>query len=1138
MRTLVLTVAGLVLVALAAAAVWLLTLDLERYRAEIENQLEVLTGRSVAVSGGMRLTLLPDLTIALADVTVGTRGQSWLRLPEVRAVVSPASVLTLDLAIDRIRIVDPTIAVGGDGTAGSWSGGAGDTAAPLAVRVDSLEIVNGTLVWYGGPFGDQAIDRFDLIIEAKGPDGPFEMDGSFRKGDGAWRVNGAIGRLSRPDLAASVTAKTRNGSVLRASGTVRDWREDARFQGTFGVEFPRLDLLPGIGAADELASLPVSFDAVVDLSGTSALLDDIAVALGDSSVIGDVEITPGRLAGTATASRLDLDRLVPAIMAAGDSLAGEAWLRDREIAVDLSVDHALFRGETVRQFVMEARAAADRVTIGRAAAVVPGNTGISLAGELLLDGGVPVFRGPVTMESSDVRTTLAWLGLDTGSVPRDRLRRARFTADWQATPETIVLSAMDLTLDSMHVTGRVISSLAARPRVVTDLVIDELVLDAYRPAAGFDGTWTGLDLDVRSEIGTLVHDGLVASNVIVDGSLDGGEIEVRKFEAGNVAGAAVSMTGAIEPASGTFSLDYEVSTRDAGRLVREAGLEPPFDLRPFGETALTGSLRGTPSGIDVGGALRTRVASIVLDGMLTGRREDPSFDGTIAVTGEDVALAGAALGLTMPGGQGMAFSASADILGTRQDAGFALEAAVSGMTLAGNGSIQGDRLAGGTFTLRHEDLAGLAEDLGLSNHAGLDGALDIAVEVSGTVDAWNASLSRAHIGPSSLRGSIAYAPAGGRPLAAIRLEGETVVADALAGLLLDSENGIPAHGNGDLPLGILDRVDGRLELAADRLHVGPATIEDAVVEVASGGGVLELGVPSGELFGGQVRARATVRTGVPLETEFDIALANGDLESMMRAVTGGQGLSGRLHLGVRGRTAGLDGADLLGNLEGEGSWSVRRGAVRGLDFQAITPLLASPAGGAAVADRLAEATSSGTTGIVAADGAFVIDSGVVRSDNLSVIFNGAEADLDLDADLSRWWLDLAGSVLLTGRPGLPVIALAVNGPIDGADVVVDTRLLEDHLVTAAVPEPVAVETAPEVAEPEPESAGTAAVPEIGDEPSVLPILAGGGDAAADPVADEEDVLPSSGGLLDMLSGGGDAQEEGNHGSILRVLQDP
>ena len=1174
MRKLFLTVAGLVLVALVAAVVWLLTIDLERYRQQVEDQLEILTGRSVAVSGGMRITLVPDLTIALTDVTVGTRGQSYLRLPEVHAVISPVSLFALDLAIERIRIIEPTISFGGSGMAGTWRGEDGSEAVPLAVRIDSVEIVDATVAWYG-PFGDLVVEQLDLFIEAKGPDGPFEISGSFRKGDARWSVDGALGRLSRPNIAGSMTVASRDGVSLRVSGTLADWRDEPRFTGNIGIDMPRFELLTGFGADEGLGLLPASFDAAVDFSEESVHVNDLALQLGDSSVLGNIEASTDQLAVRMAAGRLDLDHLVPAFMAESGGFHGEHWLRERDVAVDLTVDHALFRGEAVRQLAVAAGIANGTVAISRARAVLPGNTEFSLSGDIALDGEVPIFRGPVTTISSDLRTTLEWLGLELDAAPRDRLRQARLTARCEATPETIVLSAMDLTLDSSHVTGSFIARLGARPKFVTDLKIDELVLDPYVPPAGpglASGPWDDFDLDIWSEIRTMVHGGLVANDVVVDGSLKDGLVEIRKIEAGDVSGAMVEVTGRFDPAAETLSLVYDVTAADVGRLMREAGIEPPFDIRPFGETELSGSMEGPLLELGIKGTLATQLADIDVDGSLSSALGEPSFDGRITVTGENLAGIVEALDFGVPVGTGEAFSITAEIAGNRSNARFTVEAGMLGAALEGTGLIRGKRVDASSFALSHEDLAGLAASLGVTELAGLEGPLDVAIEAAGSPDRWTITLKEARIGPSSLEGALAYATPGERPRIDTRLQGDTIVLDAVAAVLAGRGSTAP---NGELALDFLDHVDGRIELAAGHLLIGDVILDAAVLKAAAEGGVLDLEILSGRLFGGQARVEGSIRTGVPHQADFGLTLDDADLAETLDSAAATDSLSGRLDFNVAGRAAGFTGRDLLESLAGEGSWSVRRGTVRGFDFRAITPLLAGPGDESAIAAQLARSTGSGTTGIVAIDGTFAIDKGVVRSRDLSVIFNGADGDFQLDADLPRWWVSLAGSVVLTGRSGLPVIAMAANGPIGETDLVVDTRLLEDHLVKSSLPEniPVPEEKPPEetdavlqdddalralaeevdesgspVVEPDDadtlvpdvvKETGTPQDPGVNVGSSVLSVLGDGVDEmSSDSQPEEEEANRPAGGLLDMLSRDDDPEAADDDGSILRVFQDP
>ncbi len=1027
--------AALVVVLLAAGAFWHLTRDLDRYRDEVEKQLEALTGRNVTVSGDLGLSLVPDLKVALSDVTIGDEHAPWLSLPEVHAVVSLTSLLTLDLAIERIRIVGPALTVGGPDMTGSLT--AGRTTPHPAVRIDTVEIVDATVTWHSELQGTRVFEGLDLAIESKGVDGPFEITGSLSGSAGGWTLEGALGRLTRSSLPVGFVIMSEEGTSLRASGSLQDWKNDARFAGTVRLDVPDLGRLTGLAAA----RAPASFDAVMAISADAVEISDLALQLDESVAFGAIESSAGGLAVRMTSSRLDFDHLVALAQEMDSDHPAFAWLRERHVSLDVAVEHALYRNQTARQVEVVASVVDGTVDIERAAALLPGNTNAVVTGVASIKGDVPIFRGPLDVTSSDLRSTLAWLGVDVEGIPRDRLRTARLSAHCEATPGSAVLSAMDLVLDSSRVTGTLISLFAGQRSFIADLGIDELALDAYLPA-GLPDTlpeteWAGFALDVRSEVGTLVMGDVVAAGVFVDGALNQGTLEFRRLEARDVAGAAVRATGMIEPAHRTLAFDIEVDAADMGAIARRAGIETPFDLYKLGGADLSLAAHGTFDDIDLEGALATAVADFTVKGRLARLLAGPSFQGTLDVEGESLAAAVGVVGLDVPGGEGEPFMMSADIDLAPLELSLAVTAESLGATLDASGRLRNAVLNEGSAVLKHANSGELMDYWGLAGGEDLEGPLDIAVKVTGSLDQGMVEFERASVGPSSFEGAAEWSTAAARPVIHLRLEADTIVLDALTSRLP----------------GVINDVDGRVDLVADHLFVGGVALDDVLLRSAAEGGVLHLEALSGSLFGGTVLVSGTARHGLPHEMTYSLALEDGELEEILAALAGRDTLSGRLQLAVDGTARGLTGEDLLQSLGGEGRISLRRGAVEGFDFQAMAGLLADGGESSDIAEEMLRSTGEGTSDIITAGASFSVSKGVVRSDDLSVIFNGAEGSYELEVDLPRHWINLAGSVQLTGSTGLPAVAMTVAGPLDETDLVFDTRLLETHLVSEPVPLP-------------------------------------------------------------------------------------
>lgn len=1049
--------AALVVVLLAAGAFWHLTRDLDRYRDEVEKQLEALTGRNVTVSGDLGLALVPDLKVALNDVTIGDEHAPWLTLPEVHAVISMTSLLTLDLAIERIRIVGPALTVGGPDTAGSLT--AGGAAPHPAVRIDTVEIVDATVTWHSELQGTRVFEGLDLAIESKGVDGPFEITGSLSGNAGDWTLDGALGRLTRSSLPVSLAIMSDEGTSLRASGSLQDWKSGARFTGTVRLDVPDLGRLTGLAAAQ---TLPASFDAVTAISADAVEIGDLALQFDDSVAFGAIESSAGELAVRMTSSRLDLDRLVALAQEMDSDHPAFVWLRGRHVSMDVAVEHALYRNRTARQVEVVASVADGTIDIERAAALLPGNTKAMVTGVASIKGDVPIFRGPLDVTSSDLRSTFAWLGVDLEGIPRDRLRTARLSAHCEATPGSAVLSAMDLVLDSSRVTGTLISLFAGKRSFIADLGIDELALDAYLPA-GLPDTfpeteWADFALDVRSEVGTLVMGDVAAAGVFVDGALNQGILEFRRLEARDVSGAAVRAAGTIEPAHRALAFDIEIGAVDMGAIARRAGIEMPFDLQKLEAVDLSLAAHGTFDDIDLEGALATAVADFSVRGHLDRSLAGPSFRGILNVEGESLAAAADVVGLDVPGGEGEPFMVSADIDLAPLELNLAIAAESLGATLDASGRLRNAVLDEGSAVLKHADSGDLMDNWGLGGGANLEGPLDIAIKAAGSLDEGMVVFERASVGPSSFEGAAEWSTAAARPVVNLRLAADTITLDALASRLP----------------GVVKDVDGRIDLAADHLFVGGVALDDVLLRSVAEGGVLHLETLSGSLFGGTVLVSGTASHGLPHEVTYSLALEDGELRDVLDALAGRDTLSGRLQLAVDGTARGLTGEDLLQSLAGEGRVSLRRGAVEGFDFQAMAGLLADGGQNTAIAEEISRSTGEGTSDIITAGASFSLSKGVVRSDDLSVIFNGAEGIYELEVDLPRRWINLAGSVQLTGGIGLPAVAMTVAGPLDETDLVFDTRLLETHLVSEPVPLP---EDKPPVPSDEADGGDTLAAPE-------------------------------------------------------------
>ena len=271
----------------------------------------------------------------------------------------------------------------------------------------------------------------------------------------------------------------------------------------------------------------------------------------------------------------------------------------------------------------------------------------------------------------------------------------------------------------------------------------------------------------------------------------------------------------------------------------------------------------------------------------------------------------------------------------------------------------------------------------------------------------------------------------------------------------------------ELDLDALRRLDGRIELAAGTLFAQGAELGDAVLVADAKDGELRLERLEGEFLGGALAMTGAVAAGVPHRMRFAAVVSDGDMARLLRHFDAGEGVRGRFDANLEVEGAGFSQRDIVQSLAGAAAIELREGAVEGFDLAAVAAGLAEAPDGAALAARLDEAGRSGASAAAHGEATFRIGEGVARSDDARLRFEGAQGAFGMEIDLSRRWIDLAGTARLDGYGSLPSIAISLGGPLGAARQAIDMRELGKAALLArgeaAEVEVKVVEAAPEPA---------------------------------------------------------------------------
>ena len=677
----------LVFLALVVAALFLVPsfLDWEGFKPEITERLEAITGRTLAIDGPLKVSILPTPKIEATDLRLanvpGAADPDMARIGSLELRLALGPLLGGEIAVTGLEMVEPVIELQRlpDGRP-NWlfesvpapatgEGAAGEPESePELTRLDSATITNGTIVYHhadGRP--SERIEGIDATLSARSLDGPF-------RGDGTFNVRG------RPIAFQLATSSLRDDGTMPISveaifggergralfeGIVRGDDETPAFDGNVRIETADLGALLNAIAVD-LGALPAAplaaeFDArgALSVSGEAIAAEEFQVRLGESQATGALSWRDGdvpQLAADIDLNRIDLDQFLPAEEAGGtgqpvdevalvplETISDDIRLvipADVAATIDLKIGTLTWREGVIRQARTRLELDDGVVTLKPASALLPGGADVRFAGRLTRGGDRPWLQGVVEIAADDLRAILSWLSVDVGDVPADRLRRLNASADLSAIGNRLSTTNLDVRIDTTRIAGNAAIAADERPRITADLAVNTVNVDAYLPAgetgagsqetaspateAASEDTWAGLadiDADVALKMDALIYDGVRVAGLELDAALDGDNLTLRRAQVADVAGASGSVTGTARTVWSTPSVDLAVEST-ADSL---EGVVAFLDIDPEFRTQAFGkfALNGTLAGGEDSLSLDFTVAAGTAEATLEGTVDDP-----------------------------------------------------------------------------------------------------------------------------------------------------------------------------------------------------------------------------------------------------------------------------------------------------------------------------------------------------------------------------------------------------------------------------------------------------------------------------------------------------------------------------------
>ena len=318
-------IAAAVVVVLVLALPFLIPLD--AYRGRIEATAEHATGRTLTISGPLRIMLFPHLGLRAESVTLanvpGGRATALAQVGDIRLSLKVLPLLTGHIALDRIVLDKPVIALEVDAAGNpNWKFTKQKTAAqqtssvslPSGAEFAGLEIRDGRITYDNARTAiHRAVDHVNVEVAITRIDEPASLTGDLEVGGQKIGFDARLSTLKTLLAGGATALHLAARSEIMQAGFDGVLKPEGGADGNFSLDSTSLrtlaaafgEALPGRGFNG------LSFRAKLASNGKLTRFDPVRLTLDGQHIAGRLSLDRGSqvpvIDGVLVADRLDLN---------------------------------------------------------------------------------------------------------------------------------------------------------------------------------------------------------------------------------------------------------------------------------------------------------------------------------------------------------------------------------------------------------------------------------------------------------------------------------------------------------------------------------------------------------------------------------------------------------------------------------------------------------------------------------------------------------------------------------------------------------------------------------------------------------------------------------------------------------------
>jgi len=669
LKWIIIVVGGLLVLTIAALLVIPRFVDVQRFKAEIENRVSEIAGVKLTIGGNLHLKLIPWVGLAVSDVQIGNpegfQEKQMLSVKSFEVRVKLLPLISKDIQVDRFILNAPRIVLerGKDGR-GNWEAIGKKTGAvtsptpkkgekrpesengkglPIkSLAIGELSLKDGTLLWIDQARGERReISALTLRLRDVSLDRPIHLALSVRLDGRPVSLEGKVGPVGKVPgkgpIPLELTLKALKELEMTVNGQITD-----------PATKPSYELNLAIAPFSPRKITAAFGQNFILQTAKSNVLEQVALAAhvkGDTKSIavsnGSLNFDQSKLTFSFNAgnfekpevtfdlhlNQIDLDGYLP------PSSENKAQTKEKPAAgrpEKEKADYALVRKLTLDGKILIGGLKAQGLQFQEINLRVSGKGGLFQIDPLglKLDQSRLALKGTVDIRQDDPtldlavqvdpfspRKIMAAMGkpFPVETADPNVLTHVALQGELRGTQQSLAITDGSLELDKTKMNFWVKAKDLNKPDVAFDLSLDRIDLDAYLPPSSESQTQTE-KTPGASGADSKKPDYAFLRKLVLEGKLGALALKVHGAEVQN-------LNLAVSGKDGIFRLDPFVLKAYQGNVAAKGSL----DVR---ENIAKSSLTLETKGVQIGPLLREQLKKDFLEGALESKV-------SIAMTGDD-----------------------------------------------------------------------------------------------------------------------------------------------------------------------------------------------------------------------------------------------------------------------------------------------------------------------------------------------------------------------------------------------------------------------------------------------------------------------------------------------------------------------